>query len=72
MSMIDPSDNWDRVELMRHQLGRLPQDGDGPLNIRLASERMAEAVKAGRVMPSSAASVIAYLGRLAAKSEENA
>lgn len=60
------NDNWAEVELFRWQYGELPKPTDSRrLNLAEAAAKMAKAVSAGDVSPFNAASVIAYLGKVA-------
>lgn len=58
------NDTWAEVELWRWQYGHLPDSSDTqPLDIKIATQKMAEALLEGKVQPFSAASVIKFLGR---------
>ena len=67
----DPDTSWVKVELMRHQLGRLPGSGDtAPIDYELATRKMAQAIDAKDVSPFNAALVIAWLGKRLSESNK--
>ena len=60
------SHNWAQVELFRWQYGELPVDESDtrPLDVPLALEKMAAAVREGEVQPFSVATVFSYCAAL--------